>query len=424
MKFIYDLAHLITKITAVPVQFVFFRRKAYYEDRKQKNRHKKGGLLYVSNHKSFWDYICYFFQVYLHRLRPVVSELMYRKNPVLRFFLNMCGAIVVGKDPMDLSFVAECVSLLRKGKKIVIFPEAHFIKGEKILPFSPSFARIAIEADVPVVPLYTDGNYSFWHRTRIAVGRRIEPSSFSSGDINADSLCLCKATEEKVRYLSSMCTRRAKTHLLSFKHLPMDFGRAVAFLFIGPAFRHKWHPCGYVENPGLYGGPFIVACNHRSFVDPIALIVSFFRKRIHILVAKEVYGEEGTHKIRKKLLKDIGTIKIDRGGFDIEAMNACCKVLNEGRVLVVFPEGHLVRQGEMDRLQDGAAMLSSRVEVPILPLYLCSSKRFVSRKHFYVGDPIFPEGKGMAAIKKMSSRLYEAMNELRGKAIEEGYEHE
>lgn len=422
--FIYDFVHLITKITAVPVEFIFFRRKTYYEDRKQKSRHYKGGLIYVSNHKSFWDYICYFFLVYVHRLRPVVSDLMYQKNPVLRFFLRMCGAIPVGKDTFDMSFIDTCVSLLRRGKKIVIFPEAHFIQGDKVLPFSPSFAHIALEADVPIVPLYTNGNYSFWHRTRVCVGRRIDTRAFDTGDKLLDAKNLTEVTQKKVEYLASMCGRRAKTPLFSFKHFPMDFGRVTCWLFIMPWFRTKWHPKGYVKNPQSYGGPYIVACNHRSFVDPVALIISFFRKRLHILVAKEVYGEKGTHRIRKRLLKDIGTIKIDRGNLDIEAMNKCCKVLEEGRCLALFPEGHLVKEGDLEKLQDGAAMLSCRNGVPILPLYLCSSKHFLSKKHFYVGNPLFPSGKGMVDIKKMSSTLYEAIKSLKEEAIKEGYEHE
>ena len=420
--FIHDFAHFITKVTAVPAELVFFKRRTYYEDRCQKSRHGKGGMLYVSNHKSFWDYICYFFLVYFHRLRPVVSTLIYRKNPVLRFFLDMCGAVVVGENAFDVAYIDTCVALLRKGAKLVIFPEAHFIQGDRILPFSPSFAKIAIEADVPIVPLYTDGRYSLFKRTRVGVGRRILPWEVVDGADMESVAKLAGIVQEKVEYLQTLVGRRKKTHLFSFRHFPMDFGRCLCWLFIFPFFRTKWHPTGYVRNPQAYGSPVIVACNHTSFADPPALILSFSRKRLHVLIAKEVFGEEGTHRLRKKALRGIGGIRIDRGTLDIEAINACCKVLEEGRALAVFPEGHL-GQG-LSPLKDGTAMISSRTGVPILPLYLCRSKRFLSKKHVYVGDPIFPEGKGMADIKRGSNRIYESLTRLRDIAVKEGYEHE
>lgn len=420
--FVYDFAHFITKVTAVPVEWIFFRRKTYYEDKTQKSRHYKGGVLYVSNHKSFWDYICYFFVVYLHRLRPVVSDLIYHRNPVLTFFLKMCGAIPVGKSELDLSFIDTCVSLLRQGKKIVIFPEAHFTQGDKILPFAPSFAKIALEADVPIVPLYTNGDYRFSRRTRVAVGRRIYPCDIVDSISAQDVQKLCDYTYKKVDYLRSICTRRSRTGTLSFKHFPMDFGRIVSSIAIWPGFRPRWHASGKYGKPAKLSGPFILACNHRSFVDPVALIVSLPTKRVHILMANVVYGE-GKHPIRERLLKDIGTIGIDRESLDIEAINKCCDVLEKGKVLALFPEGHLAKGKELEAIKDGAAMISSRTQTPILPIYLCSSKT-LGTKHFFSGDPIFPEGKGMAGIKKQSEQLIEAIRELKRIAIKEGYEHE
>ncbi len=422
--FLYDLAHFITKVTAVPAEAIFFKRRTYYEDKKQKSRHYKGGLLYVSNHKSFWDYICFFFLVYLHRLRPVVSALMYGKNPVLRFFLKMCGAIVVGESALDVNYIDSCVSYLRRGKKIVIFPEAHFIHGDVIQPFSPSFAKIALEADVPIVPLYVDGRYGLFKRTHVAVGRRIVPSeAVLRNDIDAVSK-LCSIVSKKVEYLRVLMNRRKKTHTFSFRHFPMDFGRITCFLFIFPFFRTSWHPTGYLKSAKAFSSPVVVACNHRSFVDPVAMILSFVNKRLHVLMAKEVFGEEGEHKLRKKALKGIGGIKIDRSKLDVEAINKCRQVLEEGRALCVFPEGHLTHDEGLSPLKDGTAMIAASTGVPVLPLYLCRSKRFLSKKHIYIGDPIYPQGKSMAEVKAISSRIASSFKKLHDIAVKEGREHD
>ena len=418
------LFYILTKITAVPVELLFFKRKTYYEDKKERSRHLKGGALYVSNHRSFFDYLCYFFLVYFHKLRPVVSEFMYKKNPVLRFLLNMCGAIVVGGSEFDISFIDKCVSLLRQGKKIVIFPEAHFNSKDEIRPFSGSFAKIAIEADVPVIPLYINGAYSLFRRTRVCVGRRIYPNQVCSGNSDEDVKHLTKLVEDKVRYLSTMCTRRKRTPLLSFRYLPMDFGRCLGWQTFILFFRTKFHPKGDVKSVQAIGGPLIVVCNHRSFVDPVVLITTFSRRRMSMLVAKEVFGEEGEHKVRKRMLKGMGCIRIDRDSFDIEAINNCKEVLEKGQTLAIFPEGHLVHDGTLAPMKDGTAMLSCLTQVPILPLYLCASKKFLSKKHVYVGSLIYPDGKGMISIKKVSDGIFAAFKNLKAIAIEEGREHE
>ena len=418
------LFYLLTKTTAVPVELLFFKRKTYYEDKKQRSRHLKGGALYVSNHRSFFDYLCYFFLVYFQKLRPVVSQLIYHKNPVMHFLLKMCGAIVVGGNEFDLGFMDKCVSLLRQGKKIIIFPEAHFNSKDEIRPFSCSFAKIALEADVPIIPLYINGAYSLFRRTRVCVGRKIYPNQVCSGISDEEVKRLAKLVEDKVRYLSTMCKRRQKTPLICFRHFPMDLGRTFGWLTFAPFFRTKYHPKGDVKSLQAIGAPIIVACNHRDFVDPVVLITSFSRRRMSMLVAKEVFGEEGEHKLRKKALTKMGCIKIDRESFDIEAINACKAVLESGRTLAIFPEGHLSHSGDLAPMKDGTAMLSCLTQAPILPLYLCASKGFLSKKHVYVGSLIYPDGVGMASIKKVSSSIFEAFESLKAVAIEEGREHE
>ena len=420
----HPVSHFITKLTAPPVEWIFFRRKTYYEDRKEKNRHVKGGALYVSNHTSFWDYICYFFLVYFHKLRPVVSYLIYHRNPVLRFFLNMCGAIPVGKSEMDLSFIDTCVALLRKGKKIIIFPEAHFIHDGKIRDFSPSFAKIALEADCPIVPLYTNGDYSFFHRTRVMVGKKIFPSQTCLSSSKEDVEKLRKLVYEKVLYLQDICTKRSKTPLISFKFFGMDFGRINAKIAFSLIFRTKIH-CPSGDKSGLRKeGPVILACNHRYFLDSVVIINAFIRRRLWILIAKEIYGEEGKHRLRKRLLKAGGGIKIDREAMDIEAIKNCCDTLNKGRALLVFPEGHLTHDGDLSPLKDGVSMISSRTRSPILPLYICTVKGLFSKRHLYIGDLLEPSGKSMSEIKSGSDKIMAELHRLRDLAIAEGTEHE
>ena len=57
MKFIYEPLRWLGLILAWPLQLIVFKRKTYYEDKKEQGRFIKGGALVISNHYHMFDYI-------------------------------------------------------------------------------------------------------------------------------------------------------------------------------------------------------------------------------------------------------------------------------------------------------------------------------------------------------------------------------
>ncbi len=53
--------NLFVKLTGWPVQFLCFRTKIYYEDRRAQGRRIRGGALVISNHTAVYDYAVYLF---------------------------------------------------------------------------------------------------------------------------------------------------------------------------------------------------------------------------------------------------------------------------------------------------------------------------------------------------------------------------
>lgn len=51
------ILYLIGKIMAWPVQLIFFKKRIYYEDKKDTSRFIRGGALVVSNHRSLMDFM-------------------------------------------------------------------------------------------------------------------------------------------------------------------------------------------------------------------------------------------------------------------------------------------------------------------------------------------------------------------------------
>lgn len=395
------------KLTGFLFAILYLRPRIFYENKKLQRLSLRGGVLIVSNHRSFWDYISYFNIFFFHLIRPVVSYEIYHKNKLLTFFLNMIGAIPLDEDPMNFSWMQKAIKLLKKGKKVIIFPEAHFIKEDKLAKFHSSYILIAKQAGVPILPLYTDGNYGTWKRNKIAVGAKIDISKLETTNREEINSIIVN----KIKVLGKLTKSMQKHHLFSFKSFLWDLGRIMVFIHVGLLLRIK-----IISEDGKViqskNGPFIVASNHVKLMDPLALLCVFWRRRMKILTADVVFGKN--KKIRSFFLRQSGCVKINRESLDLEAVSSCCKFLKEGYPLIIFPEGHVETKGKIDPLKEGVSMMASRSSCPIVPIYISYGKKWYNRTRVYFGNEIEPsKDKTMRGIAEMTEKLGEELSKLK-----------
>lgn len=109
-------------------------------------------------------------------------------------------------------------------------------------------------------------------------------------------------------------------------------------------------------------GPALVLANHQSFLDP--LFVSLAAGRPLAFLARSSLFRGGRFD---RLIRRYGAVPIDRG-FGKEGIRAVIDVLNQGRPVLVFPEGERTRTGEVQPLKPGVALLIDRVKAPIVPV--------------------------------------------------------
>jgi 1-acyl-sn-glycerol-3-phosphate acyltransferase len=109
-----------------------------------------GPYLVLSNHQSFWEN--FFMQLIIPEHSWVIKKELF-EIPVFGWGLRMVEPIAV-----DRSATASIVQILEEGKKklqsglsIVIFPEGTRVKPDRSVSFKPSAAKLALEAEVPVV---------------------------------------------------------------------------------------------------------------------------------------------------------------------------------------------------------------------------------------------------------------------------------
>ena len=131
----------------------------------------------------------------------------------------------------------------------------------------------------------------------------------------------------------------------------------------------------------------VISGNHLSNHDPL-LFPAFFDKKIRFIAKEELF------KIPfiKQSLKATGAIPIKRGTFDRAAINSSIKLLKEGEVVGVFPEGTRSHSKELDLGQshNGASFIATRAKTKIIPFAIIPSKNFklFSEIKIVVGDEI------------------------------------
>ena len=124
-------------------------------------------------------------------------------------------------------------------------------------------------------------------------------------------------------------------------------------------------------------GPLIVVCNHLSNADPpivVGWLTPALGRPMHILAKEALFvGPIGA------FLRSQGVTPVRAGGSDVEAYRAARAVLDRGDVLCIFPEGTRSYTGELGEAKLGVAMLATRSAVPILPVGISGTDRFLGR---------------------------------------------
>jgi 1-acyl-sn-glycerol-3-phosphate acyltransferase len=107
-------------------------------------------------------------------------------------------------------------------------------------------------------------------------------------------------------------------------------------------------------------GPFVLCCNHFSWLDPWALGVGV--QRTVYYVAKQ---EAHDTPVMGWFIRLFGTAAIRRGESDREAVRVMREIVRRGDVLGMFPEGTR-QEREPGPVLPGAAMVAIQEDIPVV----------------------------------------------------------
>ncbi len=111
-------------------------------------------------------------------------------------------------------------------------------------------------------------------------------------------------------------------------------------------------------------GPLILVGNHVNFLDAPVLI-SHLQPRPVVALAKR---ETWDNPFIGMLFSTWKSIPIRRGEVDMTAFRECLRVLNEGQMLAIAPEGTRSGTGILQKGQPGIVPLAIKSGAPIYPV--------------------------------------------------------
>jgi 1-acyl-sn-glycerol-3-phosphate acyltransferase len=131
-------------------------------------------------------------------------------------------------------------------------------------------------------------------------------------------------------------------------------------------------------------GPVILASNHLSFADHFFGPLPLPRK-VQFLAKSEYFTGRGIKGLlTKAFFSGVGQIPIDRsGGAASEAaLRTGLRVLAEGKVLGIYPEGTRSPDGRLYKGRTGVARLALESRAPVVPCAMIGTFEFLPRDTF------------------------------------------
>ncbi|MFC4064153.1 lysophospholipid acyltransferase family protein [Actinoplanes subglobosus] len=142
-------------------------------------------------------------------------------------------------------------------------------------------------------------------------------------------------------------------------------------------------------------GPVILACNHLSFSDSIFTPLIMRRKVTFVAKAEYFTGKGIKGWFSRMFFTGAGTIPVDRSGGEAAqaALDTLLRVLKEGNIAGIYPEGTRSPDGRLYRGKTGVARLALESGAPVVPVALLNT------------DEIQPTGTLVPAVKRVRIRI-------------------
>ncbi|XKH53892.1 1-acyl-sn-glycerol-3-phosphate acyltransferase [Citricoccus nitrophenolicus] len=138
-------------------------------------------------------------------------------------------------------------------------------------------------------------------------------------------------------------------------------------------------------------GAAILASNHLSVSDSIFMPAQLYRQ-VHFLAKKEYFSGKGPKGwITRKFFEATNQLPMDRAGgkASLDSLRSGLEVLQDGKLLGIYPEGTRSPDGRLYRGKLGVAKLALNARVPVVPIAMIGT------------DKVQPIGRAIPSIRRV-----------------------
>jgi 1-acyl-sn-glycerol-3-phosphate acyltransferase len=115
-------------------------------------------------------------------------------------------------------------------------------------------------------------------------------------------------------------------------------------------------------------GAALIVSNHQSILDP-PIVGGAVPRQIYFLAKAELFRIP----LFGRLIRALHARPVRREGSDMRALRTAAQLLEEGKALLIFPEGTRSLTGRLGEAKAGVGMLAVTSGVPVVPAYVSGS---------------------------------------------------
>lgn len=189
------------------------------------------------------------------------------------------------------------------------------------------------------------------------------------------------------------------------------------FIFLTTPLMYILHPVKFVGKENIpEGGGYILAANHISILDPFYVALGS-QKELFYMAKSDLFEK----KRMAKFLTMMNAFPVKRDSYDLASIKKAISVVNDGKILGIFPEGKVnLNSDNPQESKQGIALIADKCKCGVLPvsLYNRTGRKLFTRLTVRFGefipyeDLFSPERSRKENYKFASDLIIEKITEL------------
>ena len=134
-----------------------------------------GNVVLCGNHTTLGDPVYVVCALGRRCQTHVMAKEEIMKWPVIGWILKRAGIIGIKRGKADVTAIKESMRVLKKGEKLLLFPEGTRVKEGETSEAHTGAAMFATRTNSPIVPIYIQPKKRLFRKTAVIFGQPYQP---------------------------------------------------------------------------------------------------------------------------------------------------------------------------------------------------------------------------------------------------------